>query len=100
MTSRIEFFSRTACFFQSDMRFSLLGRLNDGLTERGRQSGLARIDSAQQIPHHDQRTAEDEEAAQRPDDVEWVHRLDGLHERVFKEAEAGIGAPHEALQDA
>ena len=44
--------------------------------------------------------SEEQQAADRADHIEGMHRFHGLDEGVFEEAEAVVGAPHQSLQDA
>ena len=70
--------------------------------ERGRRHallGLADADRHPEIVGHDQRADQEQRAASGADDVERMHRLDGFDEGIFEEAERGVGAPHQALQD-
>src|SRR5262245_39063823 len=97
ITSTMEFVSKIACFFQSDISISSLGR--DQRRFAARDEGVARIDGAPQVPDHDQRADEEERAAERSYDVERMHGLDGLDEGIFEEAELGEGAPHQPLQN-
>src|SRR5215470_14980861 len=90
MTSRIEFFSRTWCRAQKDMmRAPLLGGLQGGATLR--RLDFADLNGLPYIPRHDQRADDEQRAACRTDHVEGVHRLDCLDERIFEEAERGVG---------
>ena len=61
--------------------------------------GFAGVDRHPEIIGHDQRADQEQRTARCTDDIEGMHRLDGLDEGVFKEAERGIGAPHQALED-
>src|SRR5215510_16140806 len=90
IASTMEFVSKIACFFQSDMAIPSLGRCQRRFAAR--DEGRARIDRAPQVPHHDQRPDEEERAAERADDVERMHGLDGLDEGIFEEAELSVGA--------
>ena len=54
--------------------------------------------TADRSPHvvgHDQRADDEQQASDRPDDVEGVHGLDRFDERVLQEAELVVGAPHQ-----
>src|SRR5215470_17918522 len=90
MTRRIEFFSRTWCRAQKDMmRSPLLGGLQGGAT--GRRLDFADLNGLPDVPRHDQRADNEQRAARRTDRVEGMHRLDRLDERIFEEAERGVG---------
>src|SRR5476651_2391788 len=52
-----------------------------------------------EIVCHDQRADQEQRSSGGADNVKWMHRLHGLDEGVFQEAERGIGAPHQALQN-
>src|ERR1700760_4375676 len=95
ISSKIEFFSITWCLAKTDMASSfggLEGRLGRGADR------LAVTHGHPEIVGHDQRADDEQRAAQRPDHIEGMHRLDGLDERIFEETERRVGAPHQALQ--
>src|SRR3569833_4655020 len=94
----IEFFSKIWCRCQKDMLYcSSYRRLK---SERRLDFRLADPHGHPEIVGHDQRADQEERAAKGTNDVEGMHRLDGLDEGIFKEAERGVGAPHQALEDA
>src|SRR5471032_3351578 len=95
ITRMIEFFSRMACFCQIDIVFvpALFRRRQH---DAGRLDGFRRIHRFPKVPHHDQRADEEQQTAERADDVERMHRLHRLDERIFEEAERSVGAPHHA----
>ena len=57
-------------------------------TAQATRLGLGRRDRLPDVAGHDQRAGEEQQAAQRADHVEGMHRLDGLDEGVFEEAVA------------
>src|SRR5664279_3077206 len=63
----------------------------------GRFERLGPGDRAHGVVRHDQHAGEEQEAAQQPDRVERVCRLDAFDECVRQRAVRVGGAPHEAL---
>src|SRR5882724_12749154 len=69
---------------------------------RGLDLGQGEVDAGRglpQVPDHAQRAGGVEHAAEHADQVEGMHRGDGLDERVLQEAELVVGPPHQALHD-
>src|SRR6185436_2617193 len=93
----IEFFSKIWWRVQNDMEGSSFRRLKrDGHLD----FHFADANGHPEIVGHDQRADQEQPAAGGADDVEGMHRLDALDEGIFEEAERGVRAPHQALEDA
>src|SRR3990172_11033856 len=89
ISRRIELFSRILCLDQSIPRPRLLGRHGAELRRRSDARLLGRVDrliAANSPPHivgHEQRADQEQQPADGPDDIEGMHRLDGLDEGIF-----------------